>query len=75
MLDALVDLCAGDADRAAEVLGIGRTQLDLVELNARLRTAPTARADQVYTGVLYDALGAGSLSAAAKRRAGDPAAP
>jgi len=70
VLAALEDLCVGDADRAAEVLGIGRTQLDLVELNGGLRTAPTARADRVYTGVLYDALGAGSLSAAAKRRAG-----
>ena len=70
VLAALEALCMGDADRAAEVLGIGRTQLDLVELNGGLRTAPTARADRVYTGVLYDALGAGSLSAAAKRRAG-----
>ena len=34
-----------------------------------MRTAPTARADAVYAGVLYDALGLGSLSAAARRRA------
>ncbi|MET1060326.1 MAG: peroxide stress protein YaaA [Nocardioides sp.] len=69
MLTALVDLCSGpDADRAAEVLGLGPTQLDLVHRNAALREAPTARADRVYTGVLYDALGFGSLSPAAKRR-------
>jgi cytoplasmic iron level regulating protein YaaA (DUF328/UPF0246 family) len=41
-----------------------------VLLNARLRTAPTARADRVYSGVLYDALGLESLTAGAKRRAG-----
>jgi cytoplasmic iron level regulating protein YaaA (DUF328/UPF0246 family) len=69
VLDALVDLCAGDPDVAAKTLGIGTTQLDLVDLNARLRTAPTHLADQVYTGVLYDALGVGTLTPAAKRRA------
>ena len=53
---------------AAEVLGIGHTQLDLLARNRALETAPTARADRVYTGVLYDALGFGSLSAAARRR-------
>jgi cytoplasmic iron level regulating protein YaaA (DUF328/UPF0246 family) len=34
-----------------------------------LKAAPTARADQVYTGVLYDALGFATLSSRAKRRA------
>ena len=69
MLTALVDLCAGpDADRAAGVLGLGPTRLDLVHRNGALRDAPTARADRVYTGVLYDALGFGTLSPAAKRR-------
>ncbi|GAA1166788.1 peroxide stress protein YaaA [Nocardioides aquiterrae] len=69
VLAALVALCQGDPDVAARTLGIGTTQLDLVELNARLRTAPTHRADQVYTGVLYDALGVATLTPAAKRRA------
>jgi cytoplasmic iron level regulating protein YaaA (DUF328/UPF0246 family) len=69
VLDALVELCEGDPDVAAKTLGTGTTQLDLVELNARLRTAPTHRADQVYTGVLYDALGVATLTPAAKRRA------
>ncbi|HEX8781296.1 MAG TPA: hypothetical protein VF728_09045, partial [Nocardioides sp.] len=41
VLDALVDL-AGRPD-AAQVLGLGATQADLVELDAGLRTAPTAR--------------------------------
>ena len=69
VLDALVDLCDADPGVAAKTLGIGSTQLDLVDLNRGLRTHPTARAARVYTGVLYDALGAETLSAAAKRRA------
>jgi cytoplasmic iron level regulating protein YaaA (DUF328/UPF0246 family) len=69
VLDALVTLCAGYPGAAAAVLEVPKTQLELVELNASLRTAPTARADAVYAGVLYDALGLATLSAAARRRA------
>ena len=69
VLDALVELCEGDPDVAAKTLGIGSTQLDLVELNRSLRTGATARADQVYSGVLYDALDVATLSTAARRRA------
>ena len=69
VLEALVDLCEGDPAVAAKTLGIGTTQLDLVELNRGLRTHPTARADQVYTGVLYDALDVATLSTVARRRA------
>lgn len=69
VLAALIGLCEGDPTLAAKTLAIGTTQLDLVELNADLRTAPTARADRVYSGVLYDALDVASLSTGAKRRA------
>ena len=69
VLDALVDLCAGDPGEAARVLDVPKTQLDLVDLNAAVRTAPTARADAVYAGVLYDAMALGTLSPAARRRA------
>ncbi|WP_245582168.1 peroxide stress protein YaaA [Nocardioides halotolerans] len=69
VLHALVTLCSGDPVAAAAVLEVPKTQLDLVELNASLRSAPTARADAVYAGVLYDALELGTLSAAARRRA------
>ena len=69
VLDALVTLCSGDPGEAAATLGVGSTQLDLVARNAELREAPTARADQVYSGVLYDALGFATLSTAARRRA------
>ncbi|HEY0904187.1 MAG TPA: peroxide stress protein YaaA [Marmoricola sp.] len=71
VLEALVALCTAPdgTAQAAEVLGLGPTQLDQVHRNADLRSAPTARADRIYTGVLYDALDLGSLDAAARRRA------
>jgi cytoplasmic iron level regulating protein YaaA (DUF328/UPF0246 family) len=70
VLDALVTLCAtAEPDEAAAVLGLGPTQTDEVRRNAGLASAATARADRVYTGVLYEALDVASLDAAAKRRA------
>ncbi len=69
VLDALATLCADDPDLAAATLDVPKSQLDLVDLNARVRTSPTVRADAVYTGVLYDALGFDTLSPAARRRA------
>ncbi|QWZ06439.1 peroxide stress protein YaaA [Nocardioides panacis] len=70
VLDALVALCTTDVPAdAARVLGLGTTQTADVAANARLPTAPTARADTVYSGVLYEALGLGSLTGAARRRA------
>jgi cytoplasmic iron level regulating protein YaaA (DUF328/UPF0246 family) len=70
LLDALVTLCTDDPDKAAATLDVPKSQLDLIGLNARLRSAPTARVDRVYAGVLYDALDVASLSSGAKRRAG-----
>jgi hypothetical protein len=69
VLDALVSLCREDPAKAAEVLGLSAGQADLVQRNAGLPEAPTARADRIYTGVLYDALDVATLSASAKRRA------
>jgi cytoplasmic iron level regulating protein YaaA (DUF328/UPF0246 family) len=70
VLDAVVTLCSTQpAEAAARVLGLGSTQLEEVERDSRLREAPTARADVVYSGVLYDALDLPSLDAAARRRA------
>jgi cytoplasmic iron level regulating protein YaaA (DUF328/UPF0246 family) len=69
MIEALVSLCASDPEKAASTLEVPKSQLELVERNAGLRTAPTARADHVYAGVLYDALGFATLSGGAKRRA------
>jgi cytoplasmic iron level regulating protein YaaA (DUF328/UPF0246 family) len=70
VLDALVTLCAdSDPQKVVEVLGLGRTQEDEVDRNARLRSASAARADRVYSGVLYEALDLSTLDGAAKRRA------
>jgi cytoplasmic iron level regulating protein YaaA (DUF328/UPF0246 family) len=69
VIAALVALCDGPVDLAARTLEVGSTQHDLVALNTRLLTAPTARADQVYAGVVYDALDVATLSTAARRRA------
>jgi cytoplasmic iron level regulating protein YaaA (DUF328/UPF0246 family) len=69
LLEALVGLCREDPHKAAEVLGLGPSQRDLVERNADLSSAPTGRADAIYTGVLYDALAFPTLSPAAHRRA------
>ena len=69
VVDALVGLCASDPEKAMDVLGVPKTQPELVALNARLREAPAARADRVYSGVVYDALDPATLSTAAKRRA------
>jgi cytoplasmic iron level regulating protein YaaA (DUF328/UPF0246 family) len=69
-LDALVALCGTeDPATAAGVLGLGTTQAREVASNARLREAPTARADHVYSGVLYEALDLPALDGAARRRA------
>ncbi len=69
VLDALMTLCRDEPDRAQQVLGLGPTQAEEVRRNAALREAPTARADAIYTGVLYEALDLASLGVAARRRA------
>ncbi|MGW2825582.1 peroxide stress protein YaaA [Streptomyces sp. NPDC001443] len=69
VLGELVELCAGDEDKAREVLGLSEGLRGEVAKNAHLRTAGARPAGEVYTGVLYDALGLSSLDAAAKRRA------
>jgi len=62
VLDALVRVCEGNATRAAKRLGLGPTQADELARNAALHAAPTARADTVYTGVLYAAWDPAGLS-------------
>lgn len=70
VLDALVALCQDrPAQDAAAVLGLGPTQIGEVERNTALYDAATARADHIYTGVLYDALHLADLDAPARRRA------
>ncbi|MGK5531384.1 peroxide stress protein YaaA [Streptomyces sp. URMC 129] len=72
VLEELIALCSGDADataKAREVLGLSEGLAGEVARNAALRTAPARPAGQLYTGVLYDALGLAALSPAARRRA------
>lgn len=69
VLTELVELCSGDEEKAADVLGLSPGLRGEVAKDAGLRTAPTLPAGQLYTGVLYDALGLATLSGAARKRA------
>ncbi|HEY3531470.1 MAG TPA: peroxide stress protein YaaA [Nocardioides sp.] len=69
VVDALVALCRGPEPEALRVLGLSDGQVDDVCRNAGLRDLPTAAAERVYTGVLYDALELTTLGASAHRRA------
>jgi cytoplasmic iron level regulating protein YaaA (DUF328/UPF0246 family) len=67
---SLVALSA-DPERAARVLKLSPRQLGEIDVNAGLREAPTLPAVDRYTGVLYDALDAASLDAAARAWMGE----
>ncbi|OLZ69381.1 hypothetical protein AV521_17790 [Streptomyces sp. IMTB 2501] len=69
VLTELVELCSGDEEKAREVLGLSEGLRGEVAKNAGLPTAGTRPAGEIYTGVLYDALGLATLDAAARRRA------
>ncbi|OEV10283.1 peroxide stress protein YaaA [Streptomyces nanshensis] len=69
VLEELTALCSADEEKAREVLGLSEGLRGEVAKNARLRSAPARPAGEIYTGVLYDALGLDGLSPAAKRRA------
>lgn len=67
VLDALARV-SGRPD-ALEALGVGAGLAEEVTRNTRLRTAPTAPARSVYTGVLYAAAGLDRLTATQRGRA------
>lgn len=69
LMRSLVKLSAGNAQRASEVLGLGPTQADALTVNAALADEPAARADAVYTGVLFSALDLPTLAPPARERA------
>jgi cytoplasmic iron level regulating protein YaaA (DUF328/UPF0246 family) len=54
---------------ALAVLGVGASLAGEVATNTSLATAPAAPASEIYSGVLYDALDAATLSATGRRRA------
>ncbi|MER5774582.1 peroxide stress protein YaaA [Streptomyces sp. NPDC002039] len=61
VLEELVELCVGDEFKAREVLGLSEGLRGEVAKNAELRTAVARPAGEIYTGVLYDALGLATL--------------
>jgi cytoplasmic iron level regulating protein YaaA (DUF328/UPF0246 family) len=67
VLDALVEVSA-EPDAAVR-LGVPTSLTDTVRRNLALRDSPSAAAETVYAGVLYDALGLAGLDPASRRRA------
>jgi cytoplasmic iron level regulating protein YaaA (DUF328/UPF0246 family) len=70
VLDALIDLAA-DEEAARRVLKLSERQRGDIAHNRALRSSPTMPAIDRYTGVLFDALDARSLSAASRRWLGE----
>ena len=68
-VDALIRISR--QDDAQQVLKVGARVMEEVEQNRRLWEAPAAPAHEVYTGVLFDALDASALPAAASARAAE----
>ncbi|MBT2403585.1 MULTISPECIES: peroxide stress protein YaaA [unclassified Streptomyces] len=66
VLEELVELCVGDELKAREVLGLSEGLRGEVAKNAELRSAVARPAGEIYTGVLYDALGLADLPAGAR---------
>ena len=65
---SLQDLCRSHPTKARRVLDLGPTQDVLISSNAELDRARCAPAVEVYTGVLYDALSASTLTKSARKR-------
>lgn len=61
VVDAVVEL-AGDHDASVRALKLGPKQAGEVQRNRDIPSAPTMRALERYTGVLYDALDAATLT-------------
>ena len=74
ILSSLIAVSSGKAKRAMDRLGLGKTQADALPRNANLRNEPTARADSVYSGVLYAALDLTSLDDMSRKNADESVA-
>ncbi|WP_028649795.1 peroxide stress protein YaaA [Nocardiopsis sp. CNT312] len=57
VMAALADLCSGPEEEALRVLGLSASQAEALKRDLDTATAPTLRAADLYTGVLYDRLG------------------
>ena len=69
VLEALAKVSA--SSDAYDVLGVGASLQHEVDRNTRWRTEPAVPVSDLYSGVLYDALGYSTLSPGSKRRAGN----
>ena len=69
LMKALQIFCTNQPELAAKALDLGPTQSDRLAINAELVKAHCAPAIKIYTGVLYDHLGYGTLNAPAQARA------
>lgn len=67
VLDALAEVSA--RDDAMDLLGVGASLANEVARNINLHTEPAAKAHDIYSGVLFEALGYASLEEAARQRA------
>lgn len=67
VLRALLALCR-DEDAARVALGLGPTQHDEIVQNRQLRRAPVGPAVEVYTGVVYEAIGLATMTAPQRSR-------
>ncbi|UTT51566.1 YaaA family protein [Microbacterium maritypicum] len=70
VLEALIDL-ASDEEAARRVLKLSERQRGDIAHNRALRSSPTMPAIDRYTGVLFDALDARSLSSVSRRWLGE----
>ena len=74
ILTSLIAVSSGNAKRAMDRLGLGKTQADALPRNANLRDEPAARADEVYSGVLYAAMDLATLDESSRKRADESVA-
>ena len=68
VLKQLVLLANGSRNRALKTLGLTPGLADHLNLDAALSVAPSARAIEIYAGVLYESLNWKSLALSAKKR-------
>ena len=71
LITGLEKLATQNVKTAIKSLGISTGLAGEIAKNADIRSAPTAPAIEIYTGVLYDRLDFGSISAAGRKRANE----
>ncbi|WP_243729205.1 YaaA family protein [Nesterenkonia sphaerica] len=69
VLQELIDVSG--RQEAQQVLGVGDRVMEQVSANQELQQAPTAPAHHIYSGVLFDALAAETLTSSQRQRAAE----